>query len=93
MPSYYGQDFRYKGDSNPYPGKAHVYDSLKHVKDCYKEFIADSEKFGFGDPGDYYVYKGKPDCDEETHGYPEFPDYILSLSVVPGKIACSKLVA
>ena len=90
MPSlYYGQDFRYKGDNNPHPGKAHKYKNLKDAKNCYAEFCADSDKFGFGEPGEYWLYKGLPDGDESTCGYPDFPDYVL-FQGVKGGVSVSK---
>ncbi len=93
MPKYFGPAFNFKRDNNPHPSKAYVYDSLKHAKDCYAEFVADAEKFGFGEPADYNLYKGSPDHDEETHGYPEFADYMFSVNKRTGKISRYKAAA
>lgn len=74
----YGQDFRMQGDNNPHPGKPHTFKSVREACNSYAEFIADCDKWGYGVPGHYWLYKGTPDGDEEQCGYPDMPDYILS---------------
>lgn len=92
MTTYYGEAFRFASDNSPYPSKAYTYESLEDAKNCYLEFVADAEKFGFGEPKDWWLYKGTPDGDEEKYGYPEFPDYVLSTPVGGGELVVNKIL-
>jgi len=80
MTTYYGEAFRFTSDINPNPSRAYTYTSLENAKNCYLEFVADAEKFNCGEPKDQWLYEGVPSGDEETHGYPDTPAYILSIS-------------
>jgi hypothetical protein len=71
----FGSDFE-TYPASAFPSKAIQWDSLEHASRCYGEFCADCMKYGMI-PMDYFVYIGEKEGDEETYGYPDYPDIIL----------------
>ena len=79
--SCYSEDFKVMGDTCPHPTKANTYESIDECVSKYDEFCHECENIGFGEPLPLFVYLGKPDGDELTYGYPNYPDYIVEKKI------------
>lgn len=74
---YYGQDFQvFPAGVNP--TKANVWYTLDEVMEQYEEFCIDCERFD-QTPLPHWLYIGEPGGNEERYGYPDYPDYIISI--------------
>ena len=77
-----------EGYSSPYPVKATNYPSLSAAMADLKEHWNISQ---WGEPLPVgHIYLGEADGDEETLGYPDFPDYRLEVGR-RGGFVCRRL--
>jgi len=65
---------------NPYPGKPVQFVTISAAKIAYREFIADCDTFGYGQPDAAWVWLGNIDEVDYHNGvwlYPEFAYLVL----------------
>jgi hypothetical protein len=78
------------GKPSAYPEPAVSYPSLAAARRAFEE-LADSIPYGSTNPRGY-LYLGKAEGDEETLGYPDYPDYRLKVGRFGG-LVCRRLHA